>query len=509
MLCSPRYAAQHFGNLSSSLAPLTRSFLPLTHSFLSPHRLNHNSLSPTASYTRAHTHDSQMTQPIGEPPNPELEEELDNFRREWLEEQKRKATVPVTIAPRSPPATVPVELNQHHSPPRAPVATASTSPPRRKHVRRDSADQTMGIEDRLEGMVLEEKWKPKQPQTALELYEVAVISEREGRLNDGEFSSSHEHRCFTNFIEACPLTLLPFAALLSYRQAFRLDPDVDKAFHRTFIAPHASRGAEPHGSAPSVTSAVPADPHAFQFQRTLQMHKDYTPEEEHRSVAAVEEGMGEGTAHEDTTHPSSTAYLFASLMRSIAANPYERPAPAFDAPASSTSPPSAPSPLITKVEARSSTTTPEQALADLTFIPADPKQPIPLLVLPREILTLILRFLALSSVTPPPRPKPSQTEDAPLKRRGPRRKTLKEEMAFLETDLELEDVDRPWKMDVEALERFARTCRAGRILTLDTSIWRALCTRTYVPPHQISREESAHQIVKSHGNDWRRCFIEQ
>ena len=38
---------------------------------------------------------------------------------------------------------------------------------------------------------------------------------------------------------------------------------------------------------------------------------------------------------------------------------------------------------------------------------------------------------------------------------------------------------------------------------------RALCLRTYVPPQQISREENAFQMVKSHGNDWRRFYIEQ
>lgn len=220
--------------------------------------------------------------------------------------------------------------------------------------------------------------------------------------------------------------------------------------------------------------------------------------------------MGAGTAHEDTTHPSSTTFLFQSLMRSIAANPYERPAPAIDVTSSSASPPIEPSPLKVKAEAAPSTTTPEQALADLTFIPEDPELPLPLLVLPREVLLLILRFLALTSVIPPPRPSHS-SEAAPAfkSKRGPRKKTLKEEMNLIEMDLELEDVDRPWKMDVEALERFARTCRAGRILTLDSGIWRALCRQIYIPPHQISREEDALQIVKSHGSDWRRCFIEQ
>lgn len=39
---------------------------------------------------------------------------------------------------------------------------------------------------------------------------------------------------------------------------------------------------------------------------------------------------------------------------------------------------------------------------------------------------------------------------------------------------------------------------------------RNLCLRTYIPPHQISREENAVQIAKElHAGDWRRCYIEQ
>lgn len=38
---------------------------------------------------------------------------------------------------------------------------------------------------------------------------------------------------------------------------------------------------------------------------------------------------------------------------------------------------------------------------------------------------------------------------------------------------------------------------------------RSLCLRTYVPPQQISRDETALQLVKQHGNDWRRFYIEQ
>lgn len=82
---------------------------------------------------------------------------------------------------------------------------------------------------------------------------------------------------------------------------------------------------------------------------------------------------------------------------------------------------------------------------------------------------------------PPPR-LPSTSDDstsgqgnslpAHKSKRLPRKRTLREEMQQLELELELEDVDREWKSDVEALERFARVCRAARVVTLDSGIWR-------------------------------------
>lgn len=185
--------------------------------------------------------------------------------------------------------------------------------------------------------------------------------------------------------------------------------------------------------------------------------------------------MGVGSGHEDNTHPSSTTFLFDSLVRSIAAHPFQRPEASTmpSSPASDKNGTSAPEPIST-----------EEALATLSFIPADPEAPLPLLRLPREIIGHILHIVALTSIIPPPRQ--ARVEEATAQdgqvapRKGKRtlkRKTLKEEMEAIEMDLELEDVDRAWQSDVEALERFARTCRAGRILSLDNSIWRSVIDR--------------------------------
>jgi len=45
-------------------------------------------------------------------------------------------------------------------------------------------------------------------------------------------------------------------------------------------------------------------------------------------------------------------------------------------------------------------------------------------------------------------------------------------------------------------------------LTL-SRFYRALGRRTYVPAQQIARDESAAELVKLHGSDWRRFYVEQ
>lgn len=275
-------------------------------------------------------------------------------------------------------------------------------------------------------------------------------------------------------------------ALVNYRSAFRLDPDVDRAYHLASLAA-AQKHAASRGAQPAHTSG--SNPQEWRFERTVQLGPDYDAKKEHRSK---EEAQREsGSADADSTHPSSTGFLLKSLLKSIAENPYERPPPPVhdasrDAP---TSPRSAAKPLP-PAQAESDKPTPppmtsEEALATLHFIPADEDQPLPLAHLPREVLLLILRHVALSGMNPPrslpSHPDPSTANPdgqppphAPKSKRLPRKRTLREEMQLLEMELELEDTDREWKSDVEALERFARTCRAARVVTLDSGIWRCV-----------------------------------
>lgn len=329
------------------------------------------------------------------------------------------------------------------------------------------------------------------------------------------------------------------AALVNYRSAFRLDPDVDRAYHRASVAAQKqTRAAEPRQTGSSIQPAAQPDSHEFRFERTVQLGPDYDAKQEHRTKEEAQRESGRADA--DSTHPSSTAFLLRSLLKSIAENPWVRPPPtvrsstsevhAADQGGENGHVPKAAKATPTAVNAvADGTVTPsassEEALASLHFIPADEEKPLPLARLPFEVLLLVLRHLVLSSMLPPPRSANSLEDashgplaqsagatpaiSAPRSKRQPRKRTLREEMLMLELELELEDVDRDWRSDVEALERFACVCRAARIVTLDSGLWRALCLRTYVPPQQISREEDAKQLVKAHGNDWRRFYIEQ
>lgn len=264
-------------------------------------------------------------------------------------------------------------------------------------------------------------------------------------------------------------------ALKHYRQAFKLDSDVDKAWYRRLTSskspPRRPDEPLPSTSANPSTSPPSASAETFKFQRTLQVHPDYESGKEHRSVQAVEAGIGKlatarRTPDDQSTHPSSTSFLRTSLARSIAANPYIAP----DAPAPP--PPAAP-------------VSPADALASVAFLQADPEGPMPFGTLPHEVLILIMKQLVFSSVIPPRKPDdPSLLPGAAIARGKVKRRPPKEEKLLLELELGLEEPEVGWRSDVEALERFAATSRAARILTLDDGLWR--CVFGLGIPHTYS-----------------------
>jgi hypothetical protein len=256
-------------------------------------------------------------------------------------------------------------------------------------------------------------------------------------------------------VDARRLTAGP-AALRAYRAAFRMDPEVDNLYHRASLNP----------KSPSVSLVpLPLPTDDFKFERVLQLTPDYQPEKERRSVATVEDGTGKGSVDAETTHPSSTKFLLDSLLRSIASNPWTRPIEGLNGEG-----------MLVEEGAVDKKVEQGDIIpadpSDVVFIAADPDRPFPISTVPHEVLLLILRSLALSSVIPPPKPRVIEALLPPA--RGRRKvKTLKEEMQGLETDMGLCSEERDgWVNDVEALERFASTCRAARIITLDAGIWR-------------------------------------
>ncbi|GAA6063685.1 hypothetical protein JCM10212_003352 [Sporobolomyces blumeae] len=413
------------------------------------------------------------------PAAPDLEDELAAFRREWQEETKRRVPTATTASPSRPPnPTVPT----------SPKSKRKSGDHGTVHDAADQLEQLKIREDqtRVEPEIAHPPFVERErPKSALELYDEAVKSEREGRLND---------------------------ALIAYRASFRLDPDVDRVWNRAATARAASSTTR---SSLDPSNANPSN--EWRFERTVQLGPDYEAANEHRTKEEAHLETG-GKTDVDSTHPSSTSFLVHSLLKSIAENPFERKQRnqvssrsgegGDDEQDEPTPPPPPPErPRIT----------PDEALATLHFVAADEEKPLPLANLPREVLLLILRNLVLSPVLPPPKSRdPHEDPTAPQTggggirggKRNLKKRTPKEEMQILEIELELEQVDREWKSDVEALERFARVCRAARIVTLDSALWRALCHRTYTTPHQIAPAESPASLVQTHGNDWRRFFVE-
>lgn len=102
-------------------------------------------------------------------PAPELEQELDLFRREWLAEAERKRQEQRAI----PAAAV------------EPLASGSASSPPR-------AGPARTITAGLEQISLSEDPNPRKARSAVDEYALAVEAEREGRLNEGELAVHRE-----------------------------------------------------------------------------------------------------------------------------------------------------------------------------------------------------------------------------------------------------------------------------------------------------------------------------
>lgn len=315
-----------------------------------------------------------------------------------------------------------------------------------------------------------------EPATALEYYASAVASEAEGRLNDGQFVA---------FLDLAHQLISPHrTALSNYRSAFRLDPEIDKTYHRYTLQQQKS-------NPPSDLATTNGE--AFKFERTIQLHPDFVE--------------GENGEQSDSTNGYREA-----LLQSFAENPWVRPLEGEEEQEEQEK--------EDKVVQSNA-----EVHAQLQFIPADPTKPVLLSSLPHEILLLILRATVLSSNLPPPaaryvEPIVPPTGAAPKKGKGKSKfhRTIEDEMRNFELELELPEIRTDeWEIDIESFERFARVCRHARIATLEESLWRSIVERIYRIPAQLGLEASGlvgrdvvgEMVRKRCRGDWRKFFLER
>lgn len=394
------------------------------------------------------------------------ESELDNFRKEWLAETNHTKNNNNNFTKQR--TEVPL-----------PLLRASINGSNINEVVVPTIEES-----------IQEPEEIKQPITSMDYYQLAVVAEQQGRLTD---------------------------ALTSYRKAFQLDPDADRSYHLLSL------------NKLNIQDSQPLPNGDFRFNRTIQLSPDYNNKDYQRSDAMIEKAIGKSSnlvnvvggasgsgsgskngkgkgEENDHNHPSSTGFLLNSLLRSIASNPYVRPelTENINITDDVTTTTTETTPIV-ELESKQeeveevveeipivpitnpiskepiSLATLQEVRDTIAFIPLDPSLPLHLGSLPREVLMLILKTLLLTSVNPPP---PSRTAvdttiiPTPVQRGGRNKKprTLKEEIKAIEMELSL-DLDeevykREWRSDVEALERFASSCRAARIICLEDSLWR-------------------------------------
>ncbi|OSD04808.1 hypothetical protein PYCCODRAFT_1363596 [Trametes coccinea BRFM310] len=289
-------------------------------------------------------------------------EELVRFRQQWLEEVRSKKKAPQD------PSSAPSAASSSTA-----ILEASTQPrsPTAPHIaqRRPSHDATAPHP-------AVKKPPPVAPpafgpslQRAVEVYRKAVQHEQRGELDD---------------------------ALRLYRTAFRMDNNVDRAYHMMEEEMHrkaaASSAAQPkvhHRKTSSASGAVDA---LSQGVQGLDLGSGWTP---------VAHARGEG-------------FVTGTLAGLISSWP-----------------------------------------AKLSFEAEDEQEGVPIRHLPDEVLIMMLQML-----------------------------------------------------DHTAIERFARTSRKARVITLDASIWRPMVQRVLQPP-QITDEAEFDVLVLKYMTDYRRMYIEQ
>ncbi|WAR53249.1 hypothetical protein PtB15_2B680 [Puccinia triticina] len=318
--------------------------------------------------------------------------------------------------------------------------------------------------------------QPPVPQSALIIYARAVYYERTGLLDD---------------------------ALVHYRKALRLEPNIDRAYHdlkaeeidsleRRWIT---STSSENHPDPPfSFSRSVLAEQDAHTpYPSTDHDRPDGGQPRRGHKVDRIQ-GLQEGSAA-DAQHRSSTTRLLNYLISSFENNPWHRQPPGeqdddHPGPELATRPEEREDGSVSQIDEQLSALTieacvdgPEEegqpkppAGTGLVFEPEDVERGCAIERLPAELFTEHI-----------------------LSGRGYRRATI--------------------HLLVGAVETFARVCRRARLLTLGPSVWRTICLAIYThdlfvnrrpPVLPVDRPKLVEALCrKAHAHDWRRMFIEQ
>ncbi|TFK39816.1 hypothetical protein BDQ12DRAFT_512503 [Crucibulum laeve] len=303
-----------------------------------------------------------MQPPAQVPPVPPPEEEpqeLARFREEWKAElQRRRAATAATQASSSPPQPASSsESTLPASPPAKVFVPVSVSQPRAgpsKNVLPETHPALNGTE--------RPTYVSPGLGNALSIYRQAVYAEQRSDLDE---------------------------ALLLYRQAFRLDPHVDRAYHREEMLASILQGQT--AAVKKLTVSAATDEEVEQLASNLQ------------NTLALSKPVSTGKA-----------VVTGTLASLISGFPQE-----------------------------------------LAFEPENELESVPIKMLPDELLVLVLK-----------------------------------------------------KLDPTSIERFARVNKKLRVLSLDSTIWRNLVSKTYRPP-QIPDIEYMIPVIEKHLSDFRRVYIEQ
>ncbi|OCH87518.1 hypothetical protein OBBRIDRAFT_837296 [Obba rivulosa] len=296
-------------------------------------------------------------------------DELARFREEWKAEVRKKVQPVAHVEPSSHPNAV-----VHDAAPEATkgaphdVEAATTSPASpRSPVRAFSAVTPAGPK-----YVATDRVAPlsRNLRAAVEVYRRAMQFEQESNLDE---------------------------ALRLYRQAFRMDANVDRAYHRLEAQQHAAAA----GHAPIIAATYARN------------HQKTPSAAEHDAVDAITRGVKAMDIHSSVLPKDASTVVAGSLASLIKTWPH-----------------------------------------DISFEPEDERQPVPLRLLPEELLVHILRNL-----------------------------------------------------DTSNIERFAMVNRKARVVSLDTSIWKDFVSAIYKSP-QIPVNESIDSLAQKYMADYRRLYIE-